>query len=348
MRAIPWIHITDLYHPPQDPDDLFDLATLMAMEEVDLLAVLLDTTRQFLDGGPEDVPREPGFLPVAQLGYLAGRAPAVAIGPIDPLNAPEDQAVDRSVQEQTAVEALLRALHQAEAPVTVSIVASCRILAAALNRDADLVRRKVARVVLCTGSSSPEHEEWNVQLDPHAYVRIMRSVLPIDWYPCASENGVFDRKGLHGTHWQAKQRKLIEGCPGRLRGWFAYVLAGSSRGDILRSMDELGRGSVWHDLLQAKRNMWSTVGLVRAAGRTVSRTAKGWRFLSDDDHSGTAESLDATMVNVQVEVGDDARVQWRESDQPCNIRLFRRNNPKQYAEAMPKALAALLAEWAKQ
>ena len=52
MKRIPLIHVTDLYHPPQDPDDQLDLATVAALDEYDLKGVVLDITQRFLEPAP--------------------------------------------------------------------------------------------------------------------------------------------------------------------------------------------------------------------------------------------------------------------------------------------------------
>ena len=95
-KPIPLIHTTDLYNPPQDPDDHVDLATVHALPELDLQAVILDPTRKFL--GELD----PGFVPVAQMNYLTGRAVPVAAGPSDPLRSPSDTATDRPAVSKRA------------------------------------------------------------------------------------------------------------------------------------------------------------------------------------------------------------------------------------------------------
>ena len=79
---IPLIDVTDLYHPYQDPGDNFDLVAAYGLPEIDLRAVILDSTQPFRDGklDPEfgsvfgkpgqyiPQPRiDPGFIPVIQL-----------------------------------------------------------------------------------------------------------------------------------------------------------------------------------------------------------------------------------------------------------------------------------------
>ena len=85
-QRIPIVHTTDLYHPPQDPDDQIDLATVLALDEFDLQGVVLDITQRFLEGAPNgfDLPRDPGFIPVTQIGYLLGRAIPIAMAQPSP------------------------------------------------------------------------------------------------------------------------------------------------------------------------------------------------------------------------------------------------------------------------
>ena len=61
------IDSTDLYHPPQDPGDNFDLVAAYALPEVDLKAVILDTTEKYRR--PPEGPRDPRFYsrPATQL-----------------------------------------------------------------------------------------------------------------------------------------------------------------------------------------------------------------------------------------------------------------------------------------
>ena len=154
---LPLLHLTDLYHPPQDPDDHVDLATIGALPELDLQGVVLDVTQRFLESAPDgyDVPRDPGFVPVVQLGYLLGRALPVAVGPTRPLADPLDAASDRPLREQAGVTFLLDVLRHSRRPVTISVVGSARVLTAAFNREPELVRARTHAVLLNAGSTTP-------------------------------------------------------------------------------------------------------------------------------------------------------------------------------------------------
>ena len=64
-ERVPVIYSTDLFHPHDDPDDHFDLATLFAIERFDIRAVILDLgDRQ---------KGKPGRIPLEQMLALRGR-----------------------------------------------------------------------------------------------------------------------------------------------------------------------------------------------------------------------------------------------------------------------------------
>lgn len=344
---VPLIHITDLYHPPQDPDDQFDLATVLALPELELKAVLFDVTRKFLMPAPDgwDMARDPGVVPVAQAAYLRGGSIPTGVGPQDPLNSLTDDAADRPQREQSAIELLLHILTQSSESVAVSIVGSARIMAAAYLRAPELVREKVNAVWVNAGSTAQGELEWNVTLDPVAYRILWDSGLSIRWFPCATEKSAFDPEPERGTHWSATHETLLAGLPVHWRGWFAYGLSGSARGDILRAMNELGSGAVWENLQAARRSMWSTASLVMMAGRKLVRTADGWRFVMKPEEEGAeTDAWPWRLDPIAAKVAGDARVSWTETAAPTPHRLFGRRPGAGYGEAMAEALNALLVE----
>lgn len=132
---IPVLHVTDLYHPPQDPDDQLDLLTIAALPELDLKGVVLDITRKFLEAAPAgfDIRRDPGFVPVTQLSYLLGRDIPAAMGPIVPLTSPGDTAADRPDREQAGIRLLIDTLEGSSEPVVITCTGSARVVVAAFN-----------------------------------------------------------------------------------------------------------------------------------------------------------------------------------------------------------------------
>lgn len=332
---IPFFHTTDLYNPPQDPDDHVDLATVFALPELDLRAVILDPTRKFV--GQHD----PGFVPVAQLNYLTGRAVPVAAGPIDPLRSPSDAGKDRPRREQAGIELLLHALSRCEEPALVSVVGSARVVAAAWNREPKLLQQKIRAVLVNAGATTGKPgAEWNVDLDVHAWIALLRSGLPILWYPCTGEHGP---TGLdpHNTYWPVSHRRLFDGLPQPLRAYFDYAFNHHARGDIIRALSALGNGPSWEKVLAGQRNMWSTASFIMAAGRVLAKTAEGWRFIAKENAGGLKlQTLE--MLPVSHEVDDAGVVRWSLKPEPGNVRIFRRKPDEEHVRAMGEATNWLL------
>jgi len=342
--GIPLVHLTDLYHPPQDPDDLIDLATLAGLAEYDLKGVILDVTRKFLLAAPEgfDSKRDPGFIPVTQLGYLLGRSIPVGVGPIDPLTNPKDDASDRNVKEQGGIRLLLDILEGSSRPVLVSVVGSARVLTAAFNRRPHLVKEKVLAVLLNAGSSAGPKREWNVALDPYAYIGLWRSGLPIRWYPCATESGAFNPDHEHGTFWKTRHKDILGSVLPSMRSWFAFALEKKSRADFVAAIGEEVDATHWDRILGEDRNMWSTASLVMGAGRCLAKTLLGWRFVPSADATGDVWKWQ--MDQIEASVNDQAEVQWRLATGETGVSIFRRREGSGFSIAMAQALGALLGE----
>ena len=215
MKKIPVIDITDLYHPHQDPGDNVDILSAYALPEIDLKAVILDITEEFrwdsfvhpIHGLLGNGPREPGIVSMTQCNYLFGRHVPFAVGPLHSLKSETDTAEDASPFCQ-GVELLLETLQNADEPVHILSFGSTRAIAAAFNRDPELMRQKVACIHLSAGASGP-FLEWNVVLDIHAFVRVLRSGLPLAIYPCATVNGPFDI-GPYNTFWKLYDISFIQ------------------------------------------------------------------------------------------------------------------------------------------
>ncbi|HEY0865321.1 MAG TPA: hypothetical protein VGD97_14535 [Lacunisphaera sp.] len=344
-RGIPLLHITDLYHPPQDPDDHLDLATIAALPEYDLRGVVLDATTKFLRAKPEgwDIGRDPGYVAVAQLGHLLGRAIPAAMGPLEPLAHPGDAALDRPRPEQGGINLLLDVLRQSSEPVTISIVGSGRVLAAAFNREPELLRTKTRAVLLNAGATAGPKREWNVGLDLAAYVALWRSGLPIHWYPCGTDRSAFDPAHERGTYWKVSHAALFRDLPDGLRAWLGYAFSGSPRGDFIRALADTGRGAEWEQLLAGERNMWSTISLVLGAGRVPARTPAGWRFVPAAEAAGL-ETWPCRLDPIEGKADDEGHVLWQQVVEPATVHLFGRKSGTEYGAAMGEALNALLRE----
>jgi hypothetical protein len=250
--SVPVIHITDLYHPHNDPDDHFDLATVFGIPAFDLRAIVIDM-------GKDGVGR-PGLPAVRQMMHITGKSVPCATGLVENLKSQSDTCAQQPAETQAGVDLILKALRASEKPVTVFCVGSLRDLASAYNREPELLKNKIARCYVNAGDSAGG-VEWNVGLDPHAYVRIMDSPLPIYWMPCFGADG-------YQSYWVFKQAEVLEAAPLALQNFMVYALGktpASERDPIAALADSIApkmREKIWAET----RNMWCTAGYLHAAG----------------------------------------------------------------------------------
>ena len=256
---VPVIYSTDLLHPHDDPDDHFDLACLYAMPEVDLRAIILDNG--------ESQGQRPGFKPVWQLNYLTGRHVPSAIGLCRKLKSPDDPALDQPAECQNGVNLLLQALRDSREKVAIIFVGSARDTVAAFNREPELFRSKVRSIHGFIGEASdPKFIEYNVGLDPQAFVGLMRSDLPIFWLPCF-DGGLWKNHG-HASYWTIRHGQVLANAPEPLQRYFLFMLRNATNDAIAYLSQPLpAEDRKW--LLEGERNLWCSALLGLAVGRKV-------------------------------------------------------------------------------
>ncbi len=298
--TVPVIYVTDLYHPHQDPDDHFDLATLFALPEFDIRAVVIDL-------GKEGVGR-PGIVPLRQMMYLAGRTVPCATGLTANLESPEDPAIGQPAEAQAGVNLILETLRESGSRVTVFTTGSLRDVAAAYNRAPDVFQDKVGRLYVNAGHSAGG-QEWNVGLDPHAYVRILRSPLPVYWVPC------FGKLGFESL-WNFEHGDMLDAAPPPLQNFFLYALCKADPGKVdplaalTAPVDEDAKARFWDQ----KRNMWCTAAFLHATGREQGP----FRFQKMHVHVNDAGKT--TLVSK----GEGVAIWTFRSEAPVAYRMFMR------------------------
>jgi hypothetical protein len=338
-RRIPIIDLTDLYHPHQDPGDNFDIIAPYAMPEIDLKAVILDISECFRrrreEREPEDYNlnngdaggRDAGFIPVLQCNSMFnGNVPA-AVGPYRCMRSPDDDCRDVPAFEQLGIELLLDTLRRSTEPVDILVFCSCRVLAAAINREPALLRDKVRRLHLSIGTSSseifdvdfgnrrpvppkpgsPGFLEWNVALDPHAFVRVLRSGLPMSLYPCAADGGPF-ALGRHNTYFDAGDMAWILGLDPRIRNYLGYAFTKSTRIDFLRALDGPCPPEVEAYFRSHNRhNVWETAIWTEVSGRKLVRRGDGsCRIVRPQDLRPDDREVPGRQVTCQLTRIDDS------------------------------------------
>jgi hypothetical protein len=275
-KRIPIIYSTDLYHPPVDPDDHYDLAMLTALKAFDVKAFIFDIST------PGRNPEEFGLAPLCQISAIANQPlPPYAIGLCDALVSPDDKAENQPEAYQKGVELLLKTLRESDEKVTLFLTGSCRDFAAAYNREPELLRKKVSAVYVNAGNGPDGvQNEWNVGLDPNAYLCLLKSDLPIYWCPCfpngrweqASKEDVKENHAYtYNTYFiTPNQAELLKNASPRLQNYFNYALTASSE-EPLQYLERTPE-----EITDTPRNMWCTGPFIHAAG---------WKIYAGQDGS---------------------------------------------------------------
>ncbi len=336
-EPVPVIYCTDLYHPHIDADDHIDLATVFALPELDLKAILLD------DGGLQE--KRPGRVPVEQMLRLTGRRVPYAIG-LTALKSPTDTGRDQPAAHQAAVELLLRILRQSARPVTIITAGSVRDVAAALNREPEPLRTRVAGLYINIGNSAIGGDEYNVAIDRHAYRRLLDSRLPIWWFPC------FPATGRMTTYFRLTRfPDALSAAPSGLRNYFLYAirhLDPATQDPLAALAADLGSPA---DVLahspsfQGGKEMWCTPSLLSAAGRRCYRL--GGRFVAaPSPPAGAREAAVYDFVPVRLQVDDQGKPTTIELGAAgSNLRVIHVADPGIYAQAMNDCLYDLFAHF---
>ncbi|MDR3710285.1 MAG: hypothetical protein P4L33_18465 [Capsulimonadaceae bacterium] len=315
----PVISVTDLYHPFQDPGDNIDLIAAYALPEVDLKAVVLDCTQTFRDpvSQPSDTalsvdrngPRDPGIIPVCQLNAIFDRNVPYGAAPYRAMRTPEDRFDDAPRFQQRGIELIIETLEQTDEPVHIMSFGSARAIAGAYNRRPDLFDGGKAIIELSAGASSPDFREWNTGLDPHAIVRLLRSPLCVNIYPCATASGPFDA-GTGNTFYRLPSLSFIEEMEPRLRRYLRYALGRVTRNDFLRAMEVDWECEEAAAHMAREHSVWETQLWMHVSNRAlVRRAGERWAIAPRTSISASDEVLEQSLIPCRVNVFDDGRYQ---------------------------------------
>jgi hypothetical protein len=363
-EPIPLIDVTDLYHPPQDAGDNFDLLAAYGLLELDLRAVILDVTetlRTDRRGLTEAMIREgrgrdAGFIPVLQLNAIFDRDVPCATTPYQPMKSVGDKMLDAPRFQQQGVELILKTLRDSPTAVHIVSFGSARAIAAAYNREPELLRKKVACLHLCAGQSSPpipNYREHNVALDPLSIVCLLRSDLPIALYPDASKNlpagsppdtpAYMAGYGYdeHNTFYNLPNRRFITKMDPPLRRYLEYAFSQSTRPDFLR-MTELDGPPLEQSILDCRHDIWETAVWIIVSGRKLVKRADGaCRIIPAAEVVATDKVLPNELRPCTVTVQDNGIYEFRETTKPTNFSVYYRGDPRENEAALREALPAL-------
>lgn len=220
---------------------------------------------------------------------------------------------------------ILDTLQAATSRVDIITVGSVRDLVAAFNREPRLFRERAGRVMMFIGEASdPAFREYNVTLDPNAYVGLMRSGLNIYWVPCF-DGGLWHNAG-HASFWQATHADLLRQAPPELVQFFIYALETESADPIpfLHQPVDPARKKA---LFRQQRNLWCTA-VFRSL--TVPREPVGEVF---------------EFEPVSIAVSDDGGLYTGADIPAAMVHRFKVRDPARYAAVMTRETAELLARF---
>ena len=358
----PVIVITDLYHPYQDPGDNLDLIMGYALPQVDLKAIILDITDAFRKDTADHPtlwrdprgPREAGIIPVNQLNYIFDRQVPYAIGPLMWMRSETDQMRDSGMLQQ-GIALFLHTLAQSPEPVEVISFGSARVLAVAFNRDPGLLRKKISLIHLSAGTAAPDFRlgndkgansipggEWNVALDLYAFLRVLKSGLPIALYPCAGVDGGFV-KDVNNTYWKMPSLSFLKDIDPRLQRYIDYALTQRQQVDYLKAMDVTGSFAPATARYPAPFHFWETDIWKNVAGlRLVQSKAGNYLFRAAGMGQPGDVAVASSLQPVKLTIRKDGRFIFTRTAEPSAVRIYYRADPDLEERALQQAYPALL------
>ena len=332
-QTVPVIYSTDLSHPHDDPDDHFDIVSLYALRELDILGIVLD------QGKRQDL--APGRIPVEQMNALTGRDVPFAVGLSDPLKTPEDEALDQRAEYQEGIDLIIEALEEAIDPVTLITVGSLRDMAAAFNRRPGLFRKKVFRLLIFIGEASAGTREWNVSLDPHAFIRIMNSGLPVWWVPCF-DGGNFKNRGK-ASFWTADQAELLRDAPDGVMNFFIYALLKKNHPDYVDYVKGVVDEEEKNLLLTGQRRLWCAAVFTEVAGRIIVEREGRYIPVTEEQRRAEDQRVESfRFLPVSLFVDENAVIEYGENPKSHWIQRYEIVDIERYDRIMTSVTSFLI------
>ena len=330
--TIPVIYSTDLFHPPGDMDDQVDLAVLNAIPNIDIRAVILDA------GKSQKI--SPGAIPVAQISHIAKRKTNYAIGLANRLQSPKDKGLKQGEKFQKGVELIIDVLKKSHKKVTIITVGSLRDVAAAFNRRPVLFFEKVKKVLIFAGEASKKgFKETNVKLDTNAFLRIMRSDLPIYWVPCF-DGGLWKNKG-RASYWRTTYAALLEDASSELIQYFIYAYKKLDQ-EPIKFLYSKVNPNYKRKLFNKHRNLWGSSVFVNIIDMTIGHDGDKYKLISTEGNKKNNKVFD--FVPIYVRFSDHGDAIYGDGNDARKIMQFRVINRHNYNNAMTEIASKLLSK----
>ena len=337
-KKVAVIHQTDCFHNHADPDDHWDLACQFALaykNDIDLKGVLIDYPPYNKIG--DHYSGDPAIAAVQQLNYLCGQFVPVAVG------AEKTRSVESITAEKHlngGIKMILETLENASEKVAVQIVGSCRDVAIAARMRPDLFEKKCKGVYLNAGTATENTEqEYNVSLDPVSYQTMFFLPCPLYWMPCfQSLPFSASVSKVNETYYSFLQKEVLPFLGKGMKQYFSYALSREESNQWLSYL----KSEVNEDFLKQQgektREMWSTAGILHAAGKTCDVNGEVW-----DIENCKGETV-FDFVPVSAVCDEFGRVTWKRVEKSDQYLFVKTEDRQTYAKAMAKAIRKILSE----
>lgn len=332
----------DLYHPPCDPDDHWDLLTLCALAEagrIDWLGLVVDYPLPAGEKGERpNGAGEPGAVTLAQIRALTGRDIPWTVGAAQPYSRVMEM-LGQGGQAPAGALFLLDLLRRSPEPVTLVVTGSCRDAAIAGGMDRELFARKCRALYLNAGVAFHDGDEagteWNVDLDLPAWRAVWDLPCPIYWLPCFERPGEFEVR-QHGSWWHFRQGEILPDLAPAFRNLLMFALQRQDACRWLTGVSVAPEAETLRIQEETFRNMWCTAGLFHLAGWTVCKDGS-WT-----DRPDGAEAL-FDFVPVTVRRNESGGPVWETAPAKNTGRyLLTVRDTSDYSAGMTVALRTLL------
>ena len=287
-----------------DRDDLLDLALLLAIDELDVRAIVLD------DGVGRST--YSGFDALEGLQSITGCEARVAVGSASRTSPTDGAARERPREPHSGVELIVNTLRESEVPVTIIDVGNLRDVAAAIEREPDLCAAKIDRLYAFVDEAAPP--------DTGAFVAVFRSGLPQYWVPRFRDD---IRRIASHSQILANVREPVQ---------------------LLFDRDRRGRTAIAAAAYAAAGRAQAprTAVFAHAADRKLVADEGRCRSVPWDSAAGEAVPAPFTFERVLVDVDDAGRVRRSSVPPHYAVERFRVLEPVAYSAAISSVTADLL------
>lgn len=329
------IHQTDIYHEHLDPDDHWDLACQYALHytgNINLAGVILDNVPRIRMGHGD-----PAVCAVEQIKYITGSFTATAIGTGNRRGKTDRNTFYTRQNEFAAVKMIKHILETASDQVIFQVVGSCKDMAVAIRLFGELFQAKCGAIYLNAGAGSKDsNTEYNVSLDPRAFQTVFEAPCAVFWLPSHENFREPYEIEKHGTFYRFRQKDILEDLPDQIQKYFIYALGKVMDPNWLSYLSRPKDTKILHSIGEEYRNMWSTAGILAAAGKAVSYDGKiicagepeGRKVFSFRKIKGNCDAF--------------GHVTWEYTSKSSSQYIFEINDVEQYQGAMIKAMKELL------